>query len=153
MQRRALIQIKRHHKVYWLLLTTMLNIILMVPMSLNTPNTIPKMTHQQVINKLIAMNHPNPQLIRAIIHVESKGDSKAISTKGAIGLMQVLPQSGKEYAGVSRTELFDIEKNIQVGCKIVKIYERTSPNLKIALGRYSGGAKGYYQKVMKAMRG
>ena len=67
--------------------------------------------------------------------------------------MQVLPESGRHYAGISRFDLFCPEKNIIAGTKILKYYQKTSPNLKVALSKYSGNAKGYYQKVMKNIGG
>lgn len=102
--------------------------------------------------KIITKNHPNPKLVSAMIQTESRWDSNAISLKGAIGLMQVLPESGKLYAGYSMDELFCPEKNIIAGCKILKMYQKNSPNLKVALAKYSGGAANYYERVMKKMR-
>ena len=84
--------------------------------------------------------------------MESKWDPNAVSSKGAIGLMQVLPNSGWHFTRFSRADLFDIEKNIQAGTTILKYYQNTSPTLRVALNRYSGGSVGYYEKVLKAMK-
>jgi soluble lytic murein transglycosylase-like protein len=65
--------------------------------------------------------------------------------------MQVLPSSGKLYAGYSRDELFCPEKNIIAGTKILKHYQRTSPNLESALAKYSGNTPGYYERVKRRM--
>ena len=100
---------------------------------------------------LISLYHPNPKLIIAIIEVESKWNHLAVSKRGAIGLMQVLPLSAMWHAGFSREELFCPEKNIIAGCKILLAYQRTSPSLRMALIKYSGGAEGYYEKVMSQM--
>ena len=100
---------------------------------------------------LIALYHPNPRLVGALIEVESKWNHLAVSKRGAIGLMQVLPLSGMWHAGFSREELFRPEKNIIAGCKILLAYQRTSPSLRMALIKYSGGAEGYYEKVMSQM--
>jgi soluble lytic murein transglycosylase-like protein len=93
------------------------------------------------------MNHQNSNLVKSIIQVESRWNSKAVSPKGAIGLMQVMPAS----AGLSREQLFCPEKNIIAGCKILKYYQRTSPDLRTALHKYSGGAEGYFEKVQKVL--
>jgi soluble lytic murein transglycosylase-like protein len=103
------------------------------------------------LHRIISQNHPNPQLVKAIIQVESRWNPNAVSSKGAIGLMQVLPSSGKHFAGYSRTDLFCPEKNIIAGTKILAYYQRTSPTLQVALNKYSGNAKGYYNKIMEAM--
>ena len=108
--------------------------------------------HRKVVQELIEMNHPDPRLVKAIIHVESKGNPKAVSHKGAIGLMQVMPASGMHYAGMEKHDLFEIDKNIQAGCIILKKYQEQEPTLRRALHRYSGGAKGYYEKVMAEMK-
>jgi len=101
--------------------------------------------------KIIRMNHSNPKLISAIIQTESEWRSNAVSHKGAIGLMQVMPESSKWLVGYSRKDLFCPEKNIIAGTKILKYYQRTSPNLRVALNKYSGGADRYYEKVMRNM--
>jgi soluble lytic murein transglycosylase-like protein len=100
---------------------------------------------------IIAVHHSDPKLVKAIIAVESEWNHNAVSKKGAIGLMQVMPSTAKGY-GVERHELFNPEKNIETGCRILKDYQRTSKTLHIALIKYSGGAKNYYQKVLKKMR-
>jgi membrane-bound lytic murein transglycosylase MltF len=106
------------------------------------------------LHRIISQNHPNPKLVQAIIQVESEWNEKAVSSKGAIGLMQVLPASGKFYAGISdRKDLFCPETNIVAGTKILKYYQRTSPDLRTALNKYSGGAVGYFEKVMRRMKG
>ena len=58
-----------------------------------------------------------PNLIIAIISVESRGDLFAISPRGAQGLMQVMP-FWKKTLGIEGT-LFDIDNNIRAGCHIL----------------------------------
>jgi len=108
-------------------------------------------TSRQDLHNIISMYHTNPKLVKAIIQTESEWNAQAVSSKGAIGLMQVMPSSGKLYAGFSRSELFCPEKNIIAGTKILKYYQKTSANLRAALEKYSGGAEGYYEKVMRRM--
>ncbi len=99
----------------------------------------------------------HPELIRAIIHVESRGNPKAISRKGAYGLMQVRWSVwGKELKreGIAQTknDLFHPEKNIRAGKYILAKYIRKHGNVEKALKAYSGGAKRYAQKVKKYMK-
>jgi hypothetical protein len=101
------------------------------------------------LHQIIALNHPQPELIKAVITVESEWNPKAISSKGAIGLMQVMPSSSR----LSRTDLFCPEKNIQEGCRILKDFQRRTKTLSRALHLYSGGASGYAEKVMRRMKG
>lgn len=95
-------------------------------------------------------------LIPAIIKVESNGDAKAVSNKGAIGLMQIRYSVWKKELkkqGIIKTRkcLFNPEKNVKAGKFILASYIKKSPNLEIALYKYSGGSKAYYNKVIKEL--
>lgn len=65
-----------------------------------------------------------PELISAIIFVESGGKTDAISPAGAVGLMQVMPrEAGECFADrPSKRELLDPLVNISWGCRILKSY-------------------------------
>ncbi len=98
---------------------------------------------------------PVDTLVTKIIHVESRGNPKAVSKKGAIGLMQVRWSVWKDElrkAGIAkhRDELLDPATNIRAGKFILVHYLRKhGGDVRKALRSYSGGAKGYYKKVMK----
>lgn len=94
-----------------------------------------------------------PELVLAVIEVESRFDRYAISTAGAQGLMQVMPFWLKE---LDRPEdnLFDIATNLRFGCTILAYYlEREDGDLAPALARYNGslGRFDYVNKVLKAL--
>lgn len=86
-----------------------------------------------------------------MIDVESNWNPKAVSSVGAVGLMQVRPASARMVGlNYNRADLLCPEKNIQAGTRILKHYQRvTGGNMEKALDLYSGGARGYYRKVMK----
>ena len=102
--------------------------------------------------KIVRMHHPRPELIRAIIQVESRWNPRARSSAGAVGLMQVKPASarmvGLDYRAA---DLVCPEKNIVAGTRILRHYQRTTGSLREALRLYSGGARNYYERVMKEM--
>ena len=99
-----------------------------------------------------------PRLINAIIRVESSGDPRAVSKCGAQGLMQVRwkiwgPTLRKEGIAKRKADLFDPETNVRAGRYILAHYLRKHRgDLRKALHAYSGGARGYYRKVMEAQR-
>ena len=94
-----------------------------------------------------------PELVLAVIEVESHFDEYAISISGARGLMQVMPFWLDEI-GISDQNLFKIRTNLRMGCTILRYYIDMEPhNLSRALARYNGslGKTVYPDKVVKAL--
>lgn len=94
-----------------------------------------------------------PELVLALIEVESAFDEFAISVSGARGLMQIMP-FWLEEIGLSDKNLFKIRTNVRMGCTILRYYlDMESGNLTRALARYNGslGRYKYPNKVMKAL--
>ncbi len=94
-----------------------------------------------------------PELVLAIIEVESAFDEFAISVAGARGLMQVMPFWLDEI-GISDKNLFKIRTNLRMGCTILRYYlDMESGNLIRALARYNGslGKMTYPNKVLEAL--
>ena len=95
-----------------------------------------------------------PELVLAVIEVESRFDEYAISVSGARGLMQVMP-FWLEEIGISDSNLFKIRTNLRMGCTILRYYLDMEPgNLGRALARYNGslGQSDYPNKVVTALR-
>jgi soluble lytic murein transglycosylase-like protein len=95
-----------------------------------------------------------PELVLALINVESNFDRFAISSTGAQGLMQIMPFWLDEI-GRPDDNLFDIATNLRLGCTILKIYlKREKGDMHRALARYNGsiGEHWYPQRVFKALR-
>jgi soluble lytic murein transglycosylase-like protein len=96
----------------------------------------------------------NPQLVLALIQVESNFRPYAISSVGARGLMQVMP-FWKNYIGEADHNLFDVKLNLRYGCTILRHYlDREKGDLFYALGRYNGsrGKPTYPDLIMNAWR-
>ena len=94
-----------------------------------------------------------PELVLALIEVESAFDEFAISVSGARGLMQIMPFWLDEI-GLSDKNLFKIRTNLRMGCTILRYYlDIESDNLTRALARYNGslGKYKYPNKVLKAL--
>lgn len=91
-----------------------------------------------------------PELVLALIHVESGFEQFAISSVGAQGLMQVMP-FWKNEIGRPEDNLTDVQTNLRYGCTILKHYiKKEKGNLIRALGRYNGslGKFKYPEKVL-----
>jgi len=96
----------------------------------------------------------NPQLVLAVIQVESDFRKYAVSRSGARGYMQVMP-FWVGLVGRSTHNLFNLRTNLRYGCVILKYYlEREKGNLFRALSRYNGslGKPRYANSVIKALR-
>lgn len=79
-----------------------------------------------------------PGLVMAIIDVESRFNRWAVSSAGAVGLMQVMPFWPEEL-GMRRYQLVRIPENIRMGTAIFRYYlKRERNNVAKALARYNG---------------
>jgi soluble lytic murein transglycosylase-like protein len=96
----------------------------------------------------------DPQLVLALIDVESRFRKYAVSTAGARGYMQVMPFWVREI-GMPGQNLFHARTNLRYGCVILRHYLRIEDgNLHNALGRYNGslGRPEYPDRVLRALR-
>lgn len=102
-------------------------------------------------SKFTGLSHT---LILAVIAVESSFDPHAVSSKGARGLMQVMPRAHPEKVRMIGGEhmLHEVDTGIHVGARILREYQVRSGNLRVALQRYSGGASRYEDKVLAHKR-
>jgi soluble lytic murein transglycosylase-like protein len=80
----------------------------------------------------------HPEMVLAVINVESNFDRWAISRVGAQGLMQIMPFWLKEIPQAG-DNLFDIRTNLRFGCTILKHYiDKEKGDFQRALARYNG---------------
>jgi soluble lytic murein transglycosylase-like protein len=89
-------------------------------------------------------------LIMGLMSVESGFDRWAVSSAGAVGLMQVMP-FWPERLGMRRYELTHIEPNVHMGCAILRFYLHYERNdVARALARYNGsvGRRDYPDRVI-----
>lgn len=91
-----------------------------------------------------------PALIHAVIAVESKHNPKALSKKGAFGLMQLMPSTAKRF-GLSGLKNASHRQNILVGARYLKeLLVLFDGNLELALAAYNAGPaniKKYHNQI------
>jgi soluble lytic murein transglycosylase-like protein len=94
----------------------------------------------------------SPVLLLAVMSVESSFDRHAVSNAGARGLMQVLPAAHPQLIA-GTTDLSDPAINVRIGSTILRGYlDESGGDLDAALVRYSGGGRGYAQRVVLRMQ-
>jgi soluble lytic murein transglycosylase-like protein len=96
-----------------------------------------------------------PELVLAVIDVESNFDRFAISTATALGLMQVMPFWVPELGYQDKNQLFDVDINVLLGCRILKYYlDMERGDLVRGLARYNGsvGKRWYSDRVIERLR-
>lgn len=94
-----------------------------------------------------------PELVLAVIEVESRFDRFAVSRAGAQGLMQIM-SFWLDELDVAHGNLFDADLNLRMGCTILRHYlDRERGDLPAALARYNGsaGQRWYSDRVLTAL--
>lgn len=123
-------------------------------------------SYEPIISSTSQRFNVDPDIVRAVIKAESNFNPRAVSPKGAIGLMQLMPATAKEMAVVNP---FDPEENIHGGVrylsKLLQLFDR---NLPLTLAAYNAGpervmgrneipfieeTRNYVQKVMEYYKG
>lgn len=102
------------------------------------PSTLAaKMQYDQIVTEIARIYGLESALLHAVISVESRYSPKAISKRGAIGLMQLMPDIAKRY-GV--TDSFDPVQNIHGGARHLQYLLRLFNNdMTLALAAYNAG--------------
>lgn len=96
-----------------------------------------KTSYDSIIETIAAQFDIDAGLLRAIVQTESGYDASAVSPKGAIGLMQVLPPTGRRFGF---TDLMDPKTNLSAGAAYLKwLLNRFDDNLELALAAYNAG--------------
>jgi hypothetical protein len=107
-------------------------------------------------------------LVCAIINQESRWKQNAVSHVGAIGLMQIMPSTGRDACGLSTIELYDPSQNINCGVYYFSKQLKRFRSEKLALCAYNAGphrveeyngcppfneTRNYHKKILAAWKG
>lgn len=101
------------------------------------PLARPANSYQALIDENARANDLSPDFVRAVVQAESGFNARARSVKGALGLMQLMPDTAAEY-GVRNA--FDPAENIRAGTSYLKaLLTRYNNNATLALAAYNAG--------------
>ncbi|MDR2709336.1 MAG: lytic transglycosylase domain-containing protein [Elusimicrobiota bacterium] len=105
-----------------------------------------KIVYTDIVDHYAKVSNVDPLLIGAMVRKESSVNSEAVSRKGAIGLMQLMPPTAKELAqdlkirNWSDEKLKNPEANVMLGTYYLqKLLKRYDNDLIMALGAYNAG--------------
>jgi soluble lytic murein transglycosylase-like protein len=91
----------------------------------------------EIIDKVAAAQGVNAKLVRALVQVESAYQPRARSPKGAMGLMQLMPATARQYG---LADPYDPASNIEAGIKHLKsLLQRFPKSVALALAAYNAG--------------
>lgn len=111
-----------------------------VPIASRTPSSKPPVSREAVrsiIAETAKRHEVDPLLVESMVQVESGYDPKAVSHKGALGLMQLIPATAKRF-GVANP--FDAQQNIEGGVRYLKYLRELYKNDdRLALAAYNAG--------------
>jgi len=105
-----------------------------------TRTAVPEYSHMydSIVQEHASRHLLRPELVRAVIQVESGFNPRARSSKGAMGLMQLMPATARQL-GVR--DAFDPAENIRGGCAYLRqLLDRYNGNEELALAAYNAGA-------------
>jgi len=92
---------------------------------------------EALVREAAERHHVDPALVRAVMETESHWNPGAMSRKGAIGLMQLIPTTAQRF-GVN--DAFNARQNVDAGVRYLKmLLERFNGNLDLALAAYNAG--------------
>lgn len=96
--------------------------------------------YDELIAATSALHGVDPDLARAVMQAESAGKARALSNKGAIGLMQIMPGTGARYGVGNPSDLYRPEINIDAGIRYLRdLVSMFKGRLDLVVAAYNAG--------------
>ena len=114
-------------------------LLLFIILSSTSAKALPEAILNERISSAATRWSLDVRLVKAVIHQESRANTMAKSSKGAEGLMQVMPRTADEYGIRDRRNPLD---NLMGACKYLRLLmNRYRGNLPLVLAAYNAGPK------------
>ncbi len=102
------------------------------PVDEGAPNPLKKL-----VTRVSQEQGIDPRLVHALVKVESDYDPRAVSRRGALGLMQLMPETARR---LNVSDPFDPEENVRAGVReLARLIDRFAGDLPRALAAYNAG--------------
>jgi soluble lytic murein transglycosylase-like protein len=96
-----------------------------------------KKKYMDLINQVAYRNQVDAKLVHAVIQTESAYNSNAVSSAGAVGLMQLMPDTARRFGVTNRT---NPDQNVEGGTRYLRyLIDLFTPNLDLAVAAYNAG--------------
>ena len=110
-----------------------------IEMGFMADDAVPEAPYGDLIFETSRRFEINPAVVTAVIRAESAFDPRAVSPKGAKGLMQLMPATAERF-GVQESELFEPASNVEAGVRYLSwLVERFDSELPRVLAAYNAG--------------
>lgn len=101
-----------------------------------TSEALPRESFEELIEHYAKKYDMDPKLVKKLVQVESNFNPHAVSPKGAMGLMQLMPETCRDL-GVKNP--FDVRENLEGGLRYLKGLMERFQDVRLALAAYNAG--------------